>query len=390
MTSGRLETTLRAVIPTLVRRLFLVPALVSVVAIMVMPTFVTRAQSIDFTRADVDHDGCVSILDLARAASLFGQTVPPAPVDADVDQDGHISVLDLAAAASWFGQCHDYKLLFGLGSEADTARAAPLNIDGALGMYTSWYKGPNDLTWMAGWKTTLVPQVYATGRAMHLVIWSGDAETGTPCGRQYPISAGINADMAKLAQIFAGSVNGPPLYITLFTEFQTYPCVDNQWSGAEAYYTQLQTKMLQIRDIFHQNAPNAKVSIGWGGWQTRWDGPSTGGGRSLFAYFDATMRAMDFQSFQAMQGDTNVNDVRQMTRTLGAYGPVMLAHHKPNGLRPDIFDADIRTMATDAFIGEMKGDGLFAWSFMDTAEMASSPAIYADVLSAVRRYGKLR
>ncbi len=61
----------------------------------------------------------------------------------------------------------------------------------------------------------------------------------------------------------------------------------------------------------------AKVSLGWGGWQTRFDDPSTGAGRSMFPYFDDVMRASDFQSFQAIQSDSNVADVRAMTRLLG-------------------------------------------------------------------------
>jgi hypothetical protein len=50
----------------------------------------------------------------------------------------------------------------------------------------------------------------------------------------------------------------------------------------------------------------------------------------MFQHFADVLRASDFQSFQAMQSDGNVEDVRAMVRTLGAYGPVMLAHYKPN------------------------------------------------------------
>jgi hypothetical protein len=42
------------------------------------------------------------------------------------------------------------------------------------------------------------------------------------------------------------------------------------------------------------------------------------------------LRASDFQSFQAMATDTNTGDIRAMVRVLGAYGPVMLAHYKPD------------------------------------------------------------
>jgi hypothetical protein len=277
-------------------------------------------------------------------------------------------------------------LLFGLGPTADTARASQLNHAAPLGMYTTWYNRPSDLGWMAPWENGLVPQAYAEGKALHLIIWNGDAEAGSPCGRQYPISSAINGDMVRLAQIFGGAADDPPLYVTLFTEFQTFPCTDNQWSGAEAYYTRLQAKMLEIRDIFHQYAPNSQVSIGWGGWQSRWSNTATGAGRALFARFDATMRAMDFQSFQAMATDTNVNDVRAMTQTLGAYGPVMLAHHKPNGFYPAVFSADLQAMMTDAFLSEMNGYGLFAWSFMDQREINSSTAVFDQTKNAVRTF----
>ena len=56
------------------------------------------------TRADVDHDNFVSILDLSAVAGAFGQAVPPAPANFDQGNDGSISVLDLAAVAGQFGR----------------------------------------------------------------------------------------------------------------------------------------------------------------------------------------------------------------------------------------------------------------------------------------------
>ena len=104
--------------------------------------------------------------------------------------------------------------------------------------------------------------------------------------------------MTQLAQTFAGS---GPLYVTLFTELQTYPCTDNTWVGSENYYRALQDQYLAALAVFRQHAPNAKVSLGWGGWQARWDDPAKGGGRSLFPYFADVLAASDFQSFQAME-----------------------------------------------------------------------------------------
>jgi Dockerin type I domain len=55
-------------------------------------------------RADVDGDGAVSILDLAKVAQYFTQAVPPAPARHDQDGDNKISILDLARMAQVFTQ----------------------------------------------------------------------------------------------------------------------------------------------------------------------------------------------------------------------------------------------------------------------------------------------
>ncbi len=55
-------------------------------------------------RADVDADGSVSILDLAKVATVFGQTVPPAPERYRQTASASISILDLSKMASLFGK----------------------------------------------------------------------------------------------------------------------------------------------------------------------------------------------------------------------------------------------------------------------------------------------
>jgi hypothetical protein len=45
----------------------------------------------------------------------------------------------------------------------------------------------------------------------------------------------------------------------------------------------------------------------------------------MFAHFAGVLKGSDFESFQTMQSDTNVADIRNMTRSLGQYGPVLLA-----------------------------------------------------------------
>ena len=211
-------------------------------------------------------------------------------------------------------------------------------------MYSSWYNGPKDLDWMRYWYTSgfIRHTIYGTGRAAHLIIWSDVPNATSPaCGRPYPVSTDILSDMQTLATYWAGSAADPPLYVTLFTEFQTYPCQESQWSGAEDYYALLKVRMLQIRDIFHQYAPNAKVSIGWGGWQARWDDPASGAGRSLIPHFADVMRQMDFQSVQLMHDDGNIDDARDMVAALGAFGPVMVAHYKPEGSDDSRFHDDL-------------------------------------------------
>ena len=289
------------------------------------------------------------------------------------------------------------KLLFGIGTEATSAETTRLVKQSPARMLTSWYNGPGDLSWMTGWRTGTVPRAYAGGYAMHLVVYSNSPEGtvntsyGAACGRAYPLSDRFLDDMRALARTFAGSAGGPPLYVTLFTELQTYACTDNAWNpdaGTSAYYRALKDRYLATMAIFHAEAANAKVSLGWGGWQTRWDDPAIGGGRSMFGHFADVMRASDFESFQAMQTDTNVTDVLNMTRTLGAYGPVMLAHYKPDNGSQSVFEADTRTMLTDRYLAKLVAAGLFAWSFMDERNLSASATTYDRIVSAVRRHGR--
>jgi hypothetical protein len=282
-------------------------------------------------------------------------------------------------------------VLFGLGPEADGVIVAPLTQAAPVHMLTSWYNGPGDLAWMTGWRNDLVPQAYANGYTLHLVVYSGDAEGplttayGPACGRAYPLAARFAGDMVQLAQTFAGS---GPLYVTLFTEFQTYPCTDNAWVGSENYYRALKDQYAIAQAAFAQHAPNARVSIGWGGWQARWDDPATGAGRSLFPHFVDVMQASGFQSFQAMQSDTNVEDVRAMTRILGAYGPVMLAHYKPDNGSCATATADLAAMLTEPFLREVRQSGLFAWGFMDQAIVSCSSQVTSLVQAAVTAFGQ--
>jgi hypothetical protein len=285
----------------------------------------------------------------------------------------------------------------GLGPTASGARQTRLANETQLGMYTSWYNGPGDLGWLTQWWDDEVPNAYKAGKAMHLIVWGSGGEGnvntkyGAACGRAYPLSAGFLDDMRKLADTFKGAKNGPPLFVTLFTEFQTYPCTDNQWNPnaqTNNYLKALKDRYTETRNLFREVAPNAKVSLGWGGWQADWDSPGTGGGKSMIKYFEDVMKGSDFQSTQAMSSSGNLDQIKRMTKILGAYGPVMVAHYKPNNGSQAAFDNDVKAIFTDTSMAGLKNDGLFAFSFMDSKNMGNEASFQA-VKSAVLKYGAM-
>ena len=284
------------------------------------------------------------------------------------------------------------QLIFGMGSEADGAEKTNLVREAPVKMLTSWYNGPSDLEWMTGWKNNLVPRLYSEGYTLHLIVFTekpeGEVATsaGPACGREYPVSTRILDDMKKLATTFAGEGR---LYVTLFTEFQTYPCEDNKWVGSENYYKALKANYYSIKDIFHQHAPNARVGISWGGWQSRWDDVEGGGGRSLIPYFADLMKDSDIVAFQAMESGSNVDDIRNMTHILGTYGkPVILSHYKPDNRSQDTFDADMRSVLTQDYLNDLTSHGLIALSFMDSDNMDQDAKIYQFIKSAIIKYAK--
>jgi hypothetical protein len=283
-----------------------------------------------------------------------------------------------------------------MGPVASSATTMRLVAESPVGMLTTWYNDPVDLKWVTSWKDDLVPQFYTAGYALHVIVFADGPEGqintvyGAACGRPYPLSDRFLDDMRRLAQTFAGVEDGPPLYVTLFTEFQTYACSDNAWNPdpqTNAYYRALKDRYREAVAVFHQHAPNARVSLGWGGWQTRWEDEASGAGRAMFQHFSDVMDESDFQSFQAMQSDGNVEDVRAMVATLGAYGPVMLAHYKPDNSSQATFERDLCVLLTEQSLSDLTAAGLFAWSFMDDTNLTASEDIFRFARAAVQRFG---
>ena len=178
--------------------------------------------------------------------------------------------------------------------------------------------------------------------------------------------------------------------MTLFSEFQTYACNGNEWSGSSqtiAYFRALEDQYRRALAIFHGLARGSAVSLGWGGWQARWDAPATGGGRSLFARFSAIMRESDFESFEVIDSATAPADILAMTRTLARYGPVMLAYYKPTQDSPAAAGAQLRAVLSAGFLERLLGARMFAFSFMDTSFATAEPASVATVRAALSRFG---
>lgn len=277
-------------------------------------------------------------------------------------------------------------IIFGLGSQAETARNSPVVAAARIHILSSWYNGPNDLGWMTdSYHRSIYVDAYAKGFALHLITWTQlpEASFSTPhgiaCGRAYPLSSRWPDDMAALAAQFRGGA----FYMTLLTEFQTYPCIDNSWVNGQAYYETMKDQYRLAYTKIKATNPQAQVSIGWGGWQMNTD-------HSLDHRFDDIPQ--DFQSFQAMHGVSNVADIRAMTDFLAA--PVMLAHHMPDGdandpaTRNATFKADWQTLATDASIADLVADGLFAWSIVNDVGWSDDPETFNLVVSAIRTYGR--
>ena len=284
------------------------------------------------------------------------------------------------------------KILFGIGSQAGPAMDFRLVKEAPVHMLTSWYNGPSDLEWMRVQKNDLIPRLYANQYVVHLITWTDlpEEEIETPhghaCGRPYPVSTQVVEDMKQLAQIY----NGPgPMYVSLFTEFPSFTCIDNNWNGNENYFQTLQDNYRTIKDNFHQYAPNSKVSLSWGGWLNRYDDTANQGGRSLISHFADVMRESDFISFQTMESDSNVDDIIDMTSILGAYGkPVMLAHYKPSNSSTQVFEADMKELFTNDVMTKLMSNGLFAISFMDDEMINKSETSYQLVKNGIQSYGK--
>jgi len=289
------------------------------------------------------------------------------------------------------------KLLFGIGDRADTARRSALVKDTPTRMLTTWYRGHDDIAKLQTLKDTVVKS-YAEGFALHLIVTAtGDSTTfdtahGPACGRQAPLSGEFLADVQVLAEVFGGTAQSPPLFVTVFDQVETFACNPAGFKADEpttAYFKSLKDQYLLTRETFHKIAPNALVSLGWGAGLVRAaDDPAIGRGLSMLKQFNEVLIWSDFYSVSVTNVDGgNAEVVRTMVRTLGKYGPVMLSWYGPAG-SSRVVDGDVRALLTNARLTELTRDGLFAWSFAPDAVAGSSPRTADFIAEAIRSHGR--
>jgi hypothetical protein len=290
------------------------------------------------------------------------------------------------------------KLLFGIGDRADTARLNALVRDTPTRMLTTWYRGHDDLAKLRPLKDTAVKQAYADGFALHLIVTAtGQATTfdsarGPACGRPAALASEFLADVQVLAEVFGGTAQSPPLFVTVFDQAETLACNPAGFKAdapTTAYFRSLKDQYVLTRETFHHVAPNALVSLGWGtGLARAADDPATGSGLAMLKNFNEVLAWSDFYSVSVTNAEgSNAEDVRAMVSALGKYGPVMLSWYSPAG-SARVADGDVRALFTDARLAELTRDGLFAWSFAPDTIEASSSKTAAFITDAIRRYGR--
>lgn len=288
------------------------------------------------------------------------------------------------------------KIVFGLGPNAVKATGSSLMASG-IGMITTWYHGPNQLSQFEGWHSDVIPEIYRSGRAVHVVVATWDegrsikTRFGRACGQPYPLSDEFLDDMRRLAAAFAGQADGPPLYISMFHGLQKLACANSGYLADRAttnYYMALKERYVDIMKTMRQQAPNARVALNWDGWTASHDDPRTGAGRSMFPYFAEEMRASDFQSFSLFEANGNAEELRRMVKALGAYGPVMVAYYGPHENPVDVYQDDLRRTFTPGTLSQLVADGLFAFSFRDDDLLRMSPESMTLASKIVRAHGR--
>lgn len=296
-------------------------------------------------------------------------------------------------------------LLFGVGDNATTAATSRLVRNTDVGMLTTTYDDRSELPQYQAWQRQIVPDIYRSGKAMHLLVKT-DKEPGTEllstrygpaCGHRYELSDQYLDDMRTLARAFAGRADGPPLYVSMYNGLEKLTCSPLGYRAdpnIEHYYRALQDSYLKVVKIFHRYAPNARVGLNWDGWEATGDDQATGNGRSMFPHFTRELNASDFVSVNAFEPTGDIRDVQQSVAELHTFNlPIMVSEFEPyNPADPTAenreFDTDLQTLFAPQSMRTLIGQGLFAWNFKTTKLMDRSPQSYEIAADIVARYGR--
>lgn len=278
-------------------------------------------------------------------------------------------------------QKEEPEILWGIGDQISGAQSTPVFRDALVGMITSWYNKPGDLSWMRGYQEEpTMSNLYRKGYAQELVVWLADYP-------QYAISSTFQEDIKDLIRIFKG--NGPengPIYVVLFTEFETY-------SQDPEYFQHLKEAFLEARKSIKQEYEKAYVALGFGGYG--WIGQPE---RELKDWEIEALEAGDFAAVQHMHHasrlDLMIPQVRRSVKQLGSYGkPVMVSHFKLWSNEGDTeelpsvsFNNFINEIFTRESLQSLADDGLFAWDFMDDNYINDPGRAYEKIKEIIARY----
>lgn len=279
------------------------------------------------------------------------------------------------------GDAGQPKILWGIGDEISNAEKTPIFNHTPVRMITSWYNGPADTAWMKNYlNRSTISNLYGKGYALELVVWLADEPN-------YAISPDFQHDAALLARIFRG--NGPnygPLYVVLFTEFETY-------SRDSTYFTKLEKSFVSARDTIRAVYPGARVALGFGGYG--WSGVKH---RNLKKWEINAIKKGDFIAVQEMHYASNldimISQVRNSVRQLGTYGkPIMISHFKfswkkgePSSLPSDVFGRFVRKMLNWRMLDTLTSEGLFAWDFMNDHYINDPGPGYETIQTVIKKH----